>query len=465
MSILLYDHGAGLFFQKMLIESLSGIRGYENDLSIDVVFSYGLAFAEMFQCKKVILGRDPRQSGQKIQNTITSALNESGVLVIDLGICPTPTIQYAVEYKHADGGIVITASHNPLPWNGLKFIGSDGLFLSSDQMASLRKKRIEIGNNLPVLSIPQPKSNKYAAAIRDHINAVLKIPYLDIKRIIDRELKVVVDAVNGAAYHAIPELLTSLNCEVVRINCCPDKPFPHKPEPIPENLEELMHAVSSNRADIGIAIDPDGDRLAIISELGEPISEEYTLVLAEKLVLSKSSCTKKTVVTNLSTTMAVDDIAREYNAEVIRTPIGEINVASKMRSANAVIGGEGNGGVILPDIHLGRDSLVATALVLQILTEEEEPLSKINESLPHYSMVKKKLPRREIDIKKLLPELSKISYPDSINTEDGIKFIWRDRWVHLRPSNTEPIIRVLSEAPTKIEAEQLAAPLMEFLQR
>jgi len=446
----------------MLIESLSGVRGYDTDLSEIVIKSYSHAFSEMLNSRKIVIGRDTRTSGEKINKIITEALNNSGTTVIDLGICPTPTVQYAVEFQNASGGIVITASHNPLPWNGLKFIGSDGLFLDAKQMLKLKNRRIEIGENLPEKKTSDGKAIQYKNAIKDHIKSILRIPYLNIEKIRNRRFKVVVDAVNGAAYKAIPELLTALDCEIIPINCNYDKPFPRSPEPLPENLGELMDKVLSSGADIGFAMDPDGDRLAIVSNKGKPISEEYTLVLAEKLVLSKSTNKNKIVVTNLSTTMAVDDIARDFNTRVIRTPIGEINVAKKMREVNAVIGGEGNGGVILPDVHLGRDSLVGTALVLQLLAEENCALSNLMEKMPKYSIIKKKIPKGEIDLSNSFPQLTKIAKAVSINTEDGIKFIYHDHWVHLRPSNTEPIIRIYAEAPTKSEAEKVAAPFVEF---
>ncbi len=447
----------------MLIESLSGVRGYDTDLSRKFIKSYCYAFSEMINPKKIAIGRDTRASGNKIKDIITEALNNSGVSVIDLGICPTPTVQYAVEYQNVSGGIAVTASHNPLPWNGLKFIGPDGLFLDAKQMVCLKNRRIEIGENLPEKKSSNVNVIRYENAIKDHIDSVLRIPYLNIKKIQDKRFKVVVDAVNGAAYKAIPELLTALDCEIIPINCNCDKPFPRSPEPLPENLGELRDKVLSSGADIGFAMDPDGDRLAIVSNKGKPISEEYTLVLSEKLVLSKSTNKNKIVVTNLSTTMAVDDIARDFNARVIRTPIGEINVAKKMREVNAVIGGEGNGGVILPDAHLGRDSLVGTALVLQLLSELDCSLSQLMVQIPKYSMVKKKVPRGKVDLKSTLNQLKNIVSAESINTDDGIKFIWSDRWIHIRPSNTEPIIRIYAEATSKDEAEQITKPFVEYL--
>jgi phosphomannomutase len=290
----------------------------------------------------------------------------------------------------------------------------------------------------------------------------LKIPYIDQNLIRKAKFKVVADAVNGAAYRAIPELLSRLGCTVVELNCVPAKPFPRAPEPLPENLSELSQAVLINHADLGLAVDPDGDRLAIVSDSGEPICEEYTLILAELLVLSKSSKLNPKVVTNLSTTMAVDEVAGWYDAEVIRTPIGEINVVKKMQEVGAVIGGEGNGGVILPEAHLGRDSLVGTALVLQLLAEKGKPIAKLMQELPHYEMIKLKVPRGSLQLGDIIFDLKKLAKPEKTDNQDGIKFIWSDRWVHLRPSNTEPIIRIYAEAPTRQMAELAAQPFIEY---
>jgi len=389
-------------------------------------------------------------------------LRDVGKTVIDLGICPTPTVQFAVEDHEAAGGIVITASHNPLPWNGLKFIGADGIFLDAAEMKRLQTRRIEIQAQQESYQEAEGSIETYERVVDDHIESVLALPYLDEDLIQKAGFRVVVDAVNGAAYRAIPELLRRLGCEVVEINCHYDQPFPRSPEPLPENLTELNKTVLDNKAHLGFAIDPDGDRLAIVSDIGQPISEEYTLVLATKLVLSKFPNLDQKVVTNLSTTMAVDVIAKEYGASVIRTPIGEINVAKKMQEVDAAIGGEGNGGVLLPEAHLGRDSLVAAALILQLLAEEARPLSVLMQDLPHYEMIKLKVPRGNLELGDVIEDLKKLVTPEEIDQQDGIKFIWQDRWVHLRPSNTEPIIRIYAEALTKQVAELTAQPFTNF---
>ena len=446
----------------MLIESLSGVRGRDNDLNEEVVTSYAYAFSEFTDSDTILVGRDTRQNGQDIKSILIEALKNAGKTVVDLGICPTPTVQHAVEHHQAAGGIVITASHNPLPWNGLKFIGSDGIFLDADEMLQLKNRRIEIGRTYQEYEKRNGSSHLYDSAVDDHIQSVLNIHYIDPSTIRKAGFKVVVDAVNGAAYRAIPDLLTKLGCDVIRINCNHDIPFPRNPEPLPENLTELNQTVLEHQAHIGLATDPDGDRLAIVSNLGKPITEEYTLVLAEYLVLSKTERIEKKVVTNLSTTLAVDDIAGKFDATVIRTPIGEINVAKKMREVDACIGGEGNGGVLLPEAHLGRDSLVASALVLQLLAEQGKPLSELMNELPRYTMIKKKVPRGNLELNELIDDLKQLKQPEELDLQDGIKFIWRDRWVHMRPSNTEPIIRIYAEAPTQEAAEEAIAPFVKF---
>jgi len=439
----------------VLIESLSGVRGYEQELTTELVTNYAFALRLLTGCQKVVVGRDSRASGMAIQAQLLIALQSAGVDVLDIGLSPTPTVQYAVLHQKANNGIVITASHNPLPWNGLKFIGQDGMFLSAAEMEQLRKLRLRLTGWRPS-GVILGSVQAYPSANADHIDSILKLPYIDPERIRVRHFKVVVDAVNGAASLIIPELLEQLGCEVIRLYCDPTTPFPHTPEPLPENLTDLQRKVKETGADLGLAIDPDGDRLAVISDQGEPISEEYTLVLAAKLVLAHNTRHPKIVVTNLSTTMAVDDIARQYGAQVVRTPIGEINVARKMADVGATIGGEGNGGVILPEAHLGRDSLVGTALILQLLAEEQKSLSQLIKELPRYYMIKQKVPHGELAFDEIVPIIEAQTSGAIVNREDGIKLCWPDRWIHLRSSNTEPILRLYVEAPSPAIATQLA---------
>lgn len=439
----------------MLIESLSGVRGYEQDLTATLVTNYAYALRLLTGCQKVVIGRDSRASGTQIQAHLLTALQSAGVDVLDLGICPTPTVQYAVLHLEADNGIVITASHNPLPWNGLKFIGKDGMFLSAAEMEQLRTLRLRLADWRPS-GVILGSVQTYPYANADHVDSVLQLPYIEPARIRARRFKVVVDAVNGAASLIIPDLLEQLGCEVVRLYCNPNNPFPHTPEPLPENLTDLQTKVKEVGADLGLAIDPDGDRLAVISDRGEPISEEYTLVLAAKLVLAHTTRQPKIVVANLSTTMAVDDIARQYGAQVVRTPIGEINVARKMAEVGATVGGEGNGGVILPETHLGRDSLVGAALILQLLAEEHKSISQLTNELPRYYMIKQKVPRGELAFEEIVQIIETQTAGATINREDGIKLSWPDRWIHLRSSNTEPILRLYTEASSPAIATELA---------
>jgi len=449
---------------KMLIESLSGVRGFDTDLTEDLITGYAWALHELCNCRSVVIGRDSRTSGEKIKDHFVTAMTDVGVTVVDLGLSTTPTVQHAVGHHRADAGVVITASHNPLPWNGIKLLGRDGMFVSPAEMRWLQERRHVVLGAPYASRIEKGRRIHYSQADADHIELVLKIPYLDRNLIQRRNFKVVTDTVNGAASRIIPQLLTQLGCRVVALNDDPLLPFPHTPEPLPENLKQLCAAVKAEGADLGLAIDPDGDRLAIIADDGLPISEEYTLVLAEKLVLSKSTAERRIVVTNLSTTLAVDDVARQFDAQVIRTPIGEINVARRMQEVGAVIGGEGNGGVILPEAHLGRDSLVGTALILQLLSVENCPLSALMKRLPHYIMVKQKAPRGELRLETLIERLKALAPDAMIDTEDGIKFTWPDRWVHVRSSNTEPIVRVYAEAPTEKDAQTLADCYIRFFQ-
>jgi len=440
----------------MLIESLSGVRGYDSFLTAELIDSYACALKELLNCHKVVIGRDSRASGVRIQDQITTALLQLGVDVTDLGICSTPTVEMSVVWHKADAGIVITASHNPLPWNGLKFLGADGLFLNPDQMRWIKENRPNLNSKYAGYEGVRGTLQHYAFANRDHIKAILNLSYINVKAIRAGRFRVAVDAVNGAGSEVIPDLLTELGCTVIPIHCNLRQSFPHTPEPLPENLTDLMQAVRDNQADLGLAIDPDGDRLAIVSDEGLPISEEYTLVLATELVLSRTKSEPKIVVANLSTTRALEDVAGKYAAAVVRTPIGEINVARRMQTEKALIGGEGNGGVILPEAHLGRDALVGTALVLQLLANVRRPLSQVMQTLPQYSMAKYKVPRGSADFPTLVTQLQQSVSDATVNTEDGLKFSWADRWVHIRTSNTEPIMRIYAEAPTRPEADQLA---------
>lgn len=459
-----------------LMVSISGIRGVVGEsLTPDVVVKYAAAFGEY--CKRrnaddplrgrrpeVVLGRDGRITGKILANIVSSTLLASGVDVHATGICPTPTVALAVEKLGATGGISITASHNPMQWNGLKFFASTGLFLDAEENKDVWK----IADNGEAQFASWQEIGTHTTDdswIRKHIDAVLALPYLNLDKIRKRKLRVVVDAVNSAGGIITPILLKELGCEVIEMNCDVSGVFAHTPEPIPENLTDLCTRVKAEKADIGIAVDPDVDRLVLITEKGEPYSEEYTIASAVKFVLEKEKQLGHTytqsVVVNLSTTRAVDDIAAQYGARVLRTPVGEINVAKKMRNIGSIIGGEGSGGVILPAVHTGRDAIVGIGLILQMLAEFRPrdggqvggTLSELKASLPQYQIAKGK-----IDLGKMSPDavLQKIQTAHAlegiINTDDGLKIDYPDDWVHLRKSNTEPIVRVIAEARTMEKA-------------
>jgi phosphomannomutase len=363
---------------------------------------------------------------------------------------PTPTVQLAVEHHHAAGGLAITASHNPIEWNALKFIGPSGLFLDGAEAADMRKV---VEGKIPRATWDKlGVVSKDQDAARDHIEKILALPFLNVEGIRKRGFKVGLDCVRGAGGVFMPVLLELLGCKLATINMEPDGRFPRPPEPTAENLGELQKLVFDSHCDIGMAVDPDVDRLALVSEEGVAIGEDYTLALAAKVVLRHR---KGVVVTNLSTSRIVDDIAREAGSRVIRAPVGEVNVATRMREENSPIGGEGNGGVILPELHLGRDAPVGAALILQLLLEEGKPLSKIVASYPRYVIVKDKLARPATPLDTVYEALRRV-FPDAeADTQDGLRLSWPDRWVHIRPSGTEPIVRVIAEAPSAEAAEQL----------
>lgn len=452
-----------------LMVSISGIRGIVGEsLTPEIVVKYAAAFGEY--CKhvnakhrEVVIGRDGRITGKIIANIVSSTLLSAGVNVRALGVCPTPTVALAVEQLGAAGGISITASHNPMAWNGLKFFAPTGLFLDA-------------GENREVWKIADNKQARFArweeigthtaddAWIRKHVEAVLALPYLDIAQVRKRKAKVVLDAVNAAGGLIVPLLLRELGCEVIEMNCDVSGVFAHTPEPIPENLTALCARVKAEGADLGIAVDPDVDRLVLITERGEPFGEEYTIASAVKFVLERERQLGHTythsVVVNLSTTRAVDDLARQYGAKVHRTPVGEINVAKKMKSIGAIIGGEGSGGVILPALHTGRDAIVGIGLILQLLAEFGGTVSQFKATLPQYYIAKGKIETDSLSPDAVLARIQHSASAEArINTEDGLRLDYPDYWVHLRKSNTEPIVRVIAEADS---AEKAAAIVEQF---
>jgi phosphomannomutase len=441
-----------------LMVSVSGVRGRVGEaLTPEVIAKFAAGFGAWVLARNggkatIVVGRDSRVSGPMFQSVVHAALQSVGCSVLDIGMVPTPTVQLAVEHHHAAGGLAITASHNPIEWNALKFIGPSGLFLDGAEAADMRKV---VDGTIPRATwdkLGTVSSDKDAA--REHIEKILALPFLDVEGIRKREFRVGLDCVRGAGGILMPVLLELLGCKLATINMEPDGRFPRPPEPVAENLGELQKLVQDSHCDLGMAVDPDVDRLALVSDEGVAIGEDYTLALAAKVVLRHR---KGPIVTNLSTSRIVDDIAAEAGTRVIRAPVGEVNVATRMRAENAAIGGEGNGGVILSELHLGRDAPVGAVLILQLLLEEGEkrPLSKIVASYPRYIIIKDKLERPNAPLDTVYKALKR-AFPDAeADTQDGLRLTWPDRWVHIRPSGTEPIVRVIAEAPSAEAAEKL----------
>jgi len=436
--------------------SVSGVRGLVGtDLTPELVARYGAAFGALIRRgghETAVLARDSRTSGPMFLAAAQSGLQSVGCRVIDCGMVPTPTAQLAVEHHHAGGGIVVTASHNPVEWNALKFIGHDGVFLdqaSADELkAGVEARSLAragwdgIGG---VVSDPE--------AVARHIDLVLALPFVDLERIRRRRFVVALDCVRGAGGTIAPRLLEQLGCRVSGINLETDGRFPRPPEPLPANLGPLGELVRREKADIGLALDPDVDRLALTDATGSPIGEDYTLAFAVRAVLAKSS---GPVVINLSTSLVVEDAAKRLGASVERAPVGEANVARAIRRHHAVIGGEGNGGVILPALHLGRDAPLAVTLVLHLMAVTGKSVAELVGEQPRYVIVKGKTPRGG-DVERMYGELLR-RYPEArADRQDGLRLAWDNRWLHVRPSGTEPIVRLIAEAPTEEMAENLVA--------
>ncbi len=446
-----------------LMVSVSGVRGRVGEaLTPEVMAEYAAAFGawalQQHPGRPVVVGRDSRVSGPMFTRVVHSALESVGCHVLDIGMVPTPTVQMAVEHHHAAGGLAITASHNPVEWNALKFIGASGLFLSSDEGAQMRA--------LLARGIPRASWDSLGVVVRDehavqrHLDAVLALPFLDVAAIRAKQFHVALDCCHGAGSVIMPQLLDALGCTVSSIGMTADGRFPRPPEPVAENLGALCALVRESGAVIGFATDPDVDRLALVDESGRAIGEDYTLAMAVRAVLPARP---GSVVTNLSTSKVVQDAAHDGGAAFEFAPVGEVNVALAMRDAGATIGGEGNGGVILPELHLGRDAPVAVALVLHLLATTGKRVSDFVTEHPRYVIVKDKLDRPDAPLTTVYTALRE-RFPDAVaDTQDGLRLDWPDRWVHLRPSGTEPIVRVIAEAPTSDAARQLVADAREPL--
>jgi phosphomannomutase len=449
-----------------LMVSVSGVRGRDGEaLTPEIIAKFAAGFGAWARERaggtaRIVVGRDSRVSGPMFQPVVISALQSVGCDVILVDMAPTPTIQLAVEHHHAAGGRAITASHNPIEWNALKFIGPSGLFLDAAEGAEMRA--------VVESDIPRAKWNEIGSikhdtkAVDRHIDLVLSLPFIDVDAIRAKSYRVALDCVRGAGGAFMPKLLDRLGCQVTAINLETDGRFPRAPEPVAENLGDLEKLVRESASEIGFAVDPDVDRLALVSDQGKAIGEDYTLALAAKVVLRHRD---GGIVTNLSTSRIIDDIANEQNRKVVRAPVGEVNVATRMRSENAPVGGEGNGGVILTEMHLGRDAPLGAAIILQLLLEEGKKLSEIIAAYPKYSIVKDKLDRPAAPLDAVYESLKK-AFPDAeVDTQDGLRLTWSDRWVHVRPSGTEPIVRVIAEAPTEADAQSLISKCREPLDR
>jgi len=442
---------------ERLMVSVSGVRGRVGDgLTPEIITRFAAGFGAWAKrngaSRTVVVGRDSRVSGPMFHRATIAALQSVGCDVLDVGLAPTPTIQLAVERAHAAGGLAITASHNPIEWNALKFIGPSGLFLDAAEGSAMRAV---VEGDVPYVAWDALGTvTQDTEAIARHIDQVLALPFVQVDRIRERAFRVALDCARGAGGAIMPALLDRLGCTVTGIHLETDGRFPRPPEPIAANLGELERLVLHTGADVGLATDPDVDRLALVSDEGRAIGEDWTLALAARLALRYRP---GPVVANLSTSRIVDDVAAEAGTRVIRAPVGEVNVALRMKTEGAAIGGEGNGGVILSELHLGRDAPVGVALLLQMLVEDEEPLSRVLRRYPAYRIVKDKLDRPNAPLDAVYSSLRAGFSDATVDTQDGLRLSWSDRWVHVRPSGTEPIVRVIAEAPTDEEARELVA--------
>ncbi|MEZ4937375.1 MAG: phosphoglucosamine mutase [Crocinitomicaceae bacterium] len=452
-----------------LIKSISGIRGTiggntgENLTPLDIV-KFTSAYGEWIKNQstsentKIVVGRDARISGEMCENLVISTLNALGIDVINLGLSTTPTVEVMVPKYKANGGIILTASHNPKEWNALKLLNAKGEFVSDKDGAK-------------ILEIAEEESFKYADvdhlgsqqfvtnAIEQHIEAILEIGSVDTNLIKNANFKVAIDCVNSTGGIAVPMLLKALGVQQIEeLYCEPNGHFPHNPEPLPENLTEISSLIRSKKCDLGIVVDPDVDRLALVNEDGSMFGEEYTLVAVSDYILSKQ---KGITVSNLSSTIALRNITEDHGCQYFSSAVGEVNVVEKMKEQKAVIGGEGNGGIIFPELHYGRDALVGIALFLTHLAHKKMKMTELKAQYPNYHISKNKIQlTADTNVDAILEQLKEKYSKEEINTIDGVKIIFGNEWVHLRKSNTEPIIRVYSESISEERANELAEMIM-----
>lgn len=452
-----------------LIKSISGIRGTiggktsENLTPLDVV-KFTAAFGTWLKKKKgntkVVIGRDARPSGEMVNSLVVATLQGLGIDVIDLGLSTTPTVEIAVPAEKASGGIILTASHNPVQWNALKLLNEKGEFISGkdgEEMLAIAEK--EDFDFAPVTKLG--KYEKKEDYIQKHIDQILKLPLVDVAAVQQKGFSVIVDAVNSTGGIAVPMLLKAMGVTVKELYCEPTGHFPHNPEPLPENLMDICREIKKGKFDLGIVVDPDVDRLALIGEDGTPFGEEYTLVAVSDYVLKSSKKKKGNTVSNLSSTRALRDVTEKAGGEYFAAAVGEVNVVNMMKECGAVIGGEGNGGVIYPELHYGRDALVGIALFLTQLAKSGMSVSRLRASYPNYIISKNKIELTpDINVDKVLELVKKKYKKQPINTIDGVKIEFDKEWVHLRKSNTEPIIRIYAESDMEVKAENLAKKII-----
>ncbi len=443
------------------IISISGIRGiFGESLTPENIVKYITAFAKYTGNKRIVIGRDGRLHGDIIEKIIESTLLMNGCEVINLGIAPTPSITLAVETLKTQGGISITASHNPQEWNGMKFINSIGIFLNAEE----NKKFLSYADNSEEsrIKLNKVKQIEYYPGFKDyHIKRVLKISSVNVKKIKKRKFRVVLDCVNASGSYVIPKLLKKLGCKIIKIDCEGTGIFTRKPEPIPENLKKTCVAVRKNKADMGIVVDPDADRLVFITEKGNPFGEENTVTAFLNHVLKNTPTKKRIAAVNLSTSRSVDDVVKNLGGKLYKSPVGEINVIGKMIEHKAIAGGEGSGGVILPEVHYGRDSLVGIAVILSEFAEFKGTVSEYKKHLPGYYIVKNKIELNNINPSEVFNSLKEKykDYPQ--NNEDGLRIDFEDSWENFRKSNTEPIIRIITEAKTIKAVKELQERVLE----
>ena len=453
-----------------LIKSISGIRGTigddnnENLSPVNIkkfVISYCewiLSINKKVDELRIVTGRDGRESGHKIHKLVNKTIISCGINVLDLGLSTTPSVGFSIPRTKSHGGIMITASHNPKEWNALKLLNENGEFISKEAGELI----IEKANNFKIEAFKKEKIgniNYKEAYYKSHIEEILKIPFLNLNRIKSKNFKVVIDGINSTGGIAIPYLLDKLNINCIELNCTPDGNFAHNPEPLKENLKQLCESVKLNSADFGIAVDPDVDRLVFVDEKGEVFGEEYTLVVCADYILNK---TPGNTVSNLSSTRALSDITKKYGEKYFSSSVGEVNVVKIMKENNAVIGGEGNGGVIYPKTHYGRDALIGIVFFISHLVEKNIPVSELKMNYPQYYMNKNKVELSEnTNTNYLLKKIENFYKNEKINKEDGLKIDFKESWAHIRKSNTEMILRIYTEAKTMDKAKSLSREIVK----